>query len=281
VVARKLLALENPEAEKNVQIFFSVLMLACCMPSNLKNRGTGSTRDERSEDGSECNYIEDCGFSIGLDFMRQVALLFVEIVSPDVMLNGLPWPDLEYSKMLIERDLHIQRTFEDYPYFWHLLELLAKYRPSLCYCSVIVRALMATYIQRWRSAQQTRAVSNPRLLECTIRLLGVMKIGQFIPPPFCYLGDILQELQSREIVGLLEDVWAYMRMHVPVRTAFTQSAVSKNFVRTWESNDFDPFAMDRLRFTILKHAEKVGYLLGRFFPSAVEPETPASPDPGT
>lgn len=30
-----------------------------------------------------------------------VSLLLVELVSPDVMYNGLPWPDEEFTKVLL------------------------------------------------------------------------------------------------------------------------------------------------------------------------------------
>lgn len=34
--------------------------------------------------------------------MTSVSLLLVELVSPDVMYNGLPWPDEDFTKAVIE-----------------------------------------------------------------------------------------------------------------------------------------------------------------------------------
>lgn len=36
---------------------------------------------------------------INLDAISMVSLLLVELVSPDVMYNGLPWPDEEFTKV--------------------------------------------------------------------------------------------------------------------------------------------------------------------------------------
>lgn len=34
---------------------------------------------------------------------RVLALLMIELVSPDVMYNGIPWPEEEFMKVTIER----------------------------------------------------------------------------------------------------------------------------------------------------------------------------------
>lgn len=36
---------------------------------------------------------------MNLDALTMVSLLLVELVSPDVMYNGLPWPDEEFTKV--------------------------------------------------------------------------------------------------------------------------------------------------------------------------------------
>lgn len=40
---------------------------------------------------------------LSLDSAIQVALLLVELISPDVMYNGLPWPEEDFCKV---RELH-------------------------------------------------------------------------------------------------------------------------------------------------------------------------------
>jgi len=67
-------------------------------------------------------------------------------VSPDVMYNGFPWPDEEFSRVTIERDLQICSTLNDHPILWKILWGLAESRPSLCYCSVLLRASLAVQV---------------------------------------------------------------------------------------------------------------------------------------
>jgi integrator complex subunit 5 len=95
---------------------------------------------------------------VGQEGTKQLALLLVEMVSPDIMYNGLPWPEEEFIKVTIERDLAIVRLLTAHPIVWTLLALLARSalalhgvrscmipraRPALCYCSVLVRAVVA------------------------------------------------------------------------------------------------------------------------------------------
>ena len=174
-VEPKVQILENPDAELNVRLFLSVLSTVCTsFPGTNTNRpsfrvansnnGTGAAAvaaggppgRANNNDGilvNDAAVIEENGINISVEAARKVALLLVEIVSPDVMFNGLPWPDEEFSKVQVERDLLIRRAFEDHSYLWDLLELVANYCPSLCYCSVLLRALMATLMAYWTSCQ--------------------------------------------------------------------------------------------------------------------------------
>lgn len=46
----------------------------------------------------------------------------------------------------MERDLHICAKLKSMPVIWSLLQAIASYRPALCYCSVILRAVAATLL---------------------------------------------------------------------------------------------------------------------------------------
>jgi len=47
-----------------------------------------------------------------------VSLLLVELVSTDVMYNGLPFPDEEFTRVTMERDMLIRRAFINSPVLW-------------------------------------------------------------------------------------------------------------------------------------------------------------------
>ncbi|KAI4503561.1 hypothetical protein M0802_000964 [Mischocyttarus mexicanus] len=48
-----------------------------------------------------CSNQESEQYPVNLDALTMVSLLLVELVSPDVMYNGLPWPDEEFTIILI------------------------------------------------------------------------------------------------------------------------------------------------------------------------------------
>ena len=118
--------------------------------------------------------------------MTMVSLLLVELVSPDVMYNGLPWPDEEFTKVTVERDLQIRRTFRDVPVLWTLLELTARHRPALAYCSVLLRAIAATVMANWNTSDG-------------MLLANVMALGQLLPPPLHCLRDVLPILTPHQV----------------------------------------------------------------------------------
>ncbi|CAH0555830.1 unnamed protein product [Brassicogethes aeneus] len=162
---------------------------------------------------------------LSLDSMTLLSLLLVQFVSPDVMYNGLPWPDEEFSKVTIERDLFIRKMFTNAPLLWNLLGFVAVSRPALCYCSVLIRALTATLIHQWKSMGEQSKANNTdnyrNLMETTVKLIELMALGQLLPPPLSNIGDVLQFLKCFEIVAILKEcVWSYMRDHIPSPALF-------------------------------------------------------------
>jgi len=178
---------------------------------------------------------------------------------------------LRNQQVQVERDLQIRRAFEDHPYLWDLLELVANHCPSLCYCSVLLRALMATLMAHWTSCQEVSAKNSPTQLEWTIRLLKIMKTGQLIPPPLSFIWQVVYELKAHEVLALLKDVWSYMKMNVPVPTIFMKDPdpSSNAFVRNPEYSHVDLVYTEKLRLAILCNVETLGYLYPKLFPVRV------------
>lgn len=158
--------------------------------------------------------------STTIDGFSTVSLLLVEIVSPDVMYNGLPWPDEElFTKVTMERDLQIRRTFKNAPILWPTLALIATYRPAICFASVLLRAVCASVLHQWRAkmVDKYQTVANHReLYQVTGHLLEILAMGQLLPPPLNYIHTIIEYLDPPEIsVVLKECVWNYLKENVP------------------------------------------------------------------
>ena len=146
----------------------------------------------------------------------------VEMVSSDIMYNGLPFPEEELSKVTMERDLLIRRSFVACPILWSLLGLIAAHRPALCFSSVLCRALCAVYLHQWRAKNgifrtlqyhiqlnnlQNLSVNklqppnkNEELLISTQKLLQIMSIGQLLPHPLSNLHMIIEHFDAPEVI---------------------------------------------------------------------------------
>lgn len=95
-----------------------------------------------------------------------------------------------------------------------------------------------------------------------------MKTGELLPPPLCFIGQVIHELRSHEVLGLLRDVWNYMRLNVPVPTIFMKEPNSARFVRNPEFSKVDPAFTEKLRLAILNNIDKLGYLYPKLFPNS-------------
>ena len=229
--------LSNEATLENRTLFVSVLFKLCQMES--KEKAKEST--------------------------RQLSLLLVDIVSPDVMYNGLPWPEEEFTKVTIERDLKIKKTFENHPLLWPIMFGLAEARPALCYSSVLLRALFAVILAHWQSSVAKVASDNPKQLQQTCKILKVMAIGQFLPHPLDSVSDILSILEPFHVHCILTDIWNYMRDHVPTPVSYNNC--SSNGLM---SREFEPFKnyksyCERLRLIMLKHLKRLSGEYKRFF----------------
>uniref|UniRef100_A0A1B6H8L2 Integrator complex subunit 5 C-terminal domain-containing protein n=1 Tax=Homalodisca liturata TaxID=320908 RepID=A0A1B6H8L2_9HEMI len=162
---------------------------------------------------------------LALDAVTNLALLLVELLSPDVMYNGLPWPEEDFCKVTVERDLYIAQRLRSAPVVWSLLRVVASHRPALCYCSVLLRAAAAVAVGRWlAAAQQGKGPGeDTALVNRTVTLLEIMSLGQLLPPPLSSIALAVPHLPPQQVVLLLREcVWNYMRDHVPSPALFSR-----------------------------------------------------------
>ncbi|KAL0106307.1 hypothetical protein PUN28_016197 [Cardiocondyla obscurior] len=200
-----------------------------------------------------CSNQESDRYPINLDALTMVSLLLVELVSPDVMYNGLPWPDEEFTKVTIERDLQIRRKFKDVPLLWTLLELTAWYRPALAYCSVLLRGIAATVMANWNTEEG-------------VSLVNIMALGQLLPPPLASIRDILPVLQSHQINTIMREcLWTYMRDNVPSPALFTRNEGANIAWRDIDMSTPDVRFTDTLRLVLLANIHTLGSLYSTLF----------------
>ncbi|KAM7364141.1 integrator complex subunit 5 omd isoform 1-T6 [Cochliomyia hominivorax] len=190
-----------------------------------------------------------------------ISLLLVEMVSTDVMYNGLPFPDEEFTKVTMERDLLIRRAFSTSPILWALLGFIATHRPALCFLSVLLRALCATSLHQWRAKNVNKFESKCQtgeLMMCTKNLLKILAMSQLLPAPLSNLHVIIECFEPHEIALLLKEcVWNYLKDHVPSPALFH---VDNNGLQ-WRNGQLCKIApqyVDTLRNLMQKKLSKLG-----------------------
>ena len=92
------------------------------------------------------------------------------------MYNGFPWYDVDFMRHQV---------------IWSLLYQLAVPRPALCYCSVLVRAVLAVQFSHWQSHTTSSLANHPEQTKNTVKVLELMALGQFTPPQLSLVPDII------------------------------------------------------------------------------------------
>nr|XP_020653120.1 integrator complex subunit 5 [Pogona vitticeps] len=235
---------EPEEISQNVQTFLS-LLLQCC--------GAGRCGPEPSRRSA-----------VGPEAAKTVAVVLVDTVCPDVTNSELAWPPEEHTRNTVERDLQIERSFRDNPLLFQLLSLVASGRPALCYCSVLLRGLMATLMAHWEASRENDTTSSPWHLQASCALVACMGEGHLLPPLLSNMHEIFDQLAPFEVHLLLLSVWDYMRDNSPLPQKFSFDADTGLFFRDF-SRDVDVGKYLYVLHSVLhKNIDRLGLLSGRF-----------------
>jgi len=221
--------------DEEMKNMFIKAILSCCSPM---------------EDTTSANKVV-------MDGLCQLSHLLVELVSNDVLYNGIVWPEEDF-KTTIERDLHIRRTFKNCPILWPLMGLLATYRLPLKNCSIFLKAICASVIHHWQAkSSESASGDNTELHFFTVKLLEILSLGNLLPHPLNYLHQVVEHLQPNEIAYVLREcVWNYMAAN-SVETAEMAGAKRTQPV----SDQF----IDPLRNTMQKKLNILGNLYYQMF----------------
>lgn len=221
-------------------LFLKAIVACCC----------------QDEGGNNGNMLSMEGFC-------QVSQLLLELVSNDIMYNGIAWPEEEFTKVTMERDLHIRRTFKNCPILWSIMGLLAIHKQPLSICSVFLRALCASVMHHWRAkSTETISGSNSELMFFTVKLLELLSLGQMLPSPLSYLYIVVQHLEPNEIAYVLKEcIWNYMVVSGPSVFNAEGFEVSQQPPRGTPADQF----VDPLRNTMQKKLSTLGNLYYQMF----------------
>jgi len=138
------------------------------------------------------------------------ASLLSEIVCPDVS-PTIAWPDEELLKYTVERDIKIKNQFATNPFLWDLISMISIERPALCYCNVVVQSLFATCLTYWETDRKSTVKASAQQLECTRKVLLLMKQAGWIPDPWSNAALIIDLIKPDELYLLLSGIWRFCK----------------------------------------------------------------------
>uniref|UniRef100_A0A670JQ66 Integrator complex subunit 5 n=2 Tax=Podarcis muralis TaxID=64176 RepID=A0A670JQ66_PODMU len=235
---------EPEEVSHNVQTFLG-LLLRCC----------GTER---------CSLEPSQHAAVSPEAAKTVAVVLVETVCPDITNSELAWPPEEHTRNTVERDIQIGRAFRDNPLLFQLLSLVAAGRPALCYCSVLLRGLLATLMAHWEASRENDTTSSPWHLQASCALVACMGEGHLLPPVLSNMHEIFDQLAPFEVHLLLLSVWDYMRDNSPLPQKFTFNAGTGLFFRDFSRDTDIGKYLCVLHSVLHKNIDRLGLLSGRF-----------------
>lgn len=226
------------ELSRNTQTFLS-LVLRCC-------RGSGP--------------------AVGAEAAKAVAAALVESICPEAAGAELSWPPEELAKATVERDLRILRRFRQHPLLFPLLRLVAGARPALCYCSVLLRGLLASLVAHWDACRASSTVASPWHLRASCALVALLAEGSLLPPVLGNMHELFPELAPFEVHLLLLSVWGYLRENSPLPQKFTFQPELGTFRRDFGRDGDVGKHLAVLHSVLHRNIHSLGLLAGRFYP---------------
>ncbi|XP_066031138.1 integrator complex subunit 5 [Chamaea fasciata] len=226
------------ELSRNTQTFLS-LVLRCC-------RGPGP--------------------AVSAESAKAVAAALVESVCPEAAGAELAWPPEELARATVERDLRILRRFRQHPLLFPLLRLVAGGRPALCYCSVLLRGLLASLVAHWDACRAASTLSSPWHLGASCALVALLAEGSLLPPILGNMHELFPELAPFEVHLLLLSVWGYLRENSPLPQKFTFQPELGVFRRDFGRDGDVGKHLAVLHSVLHRNIHRLGLLAGRFYP---------------
>uniref|UniRef100_A0A6I8NM36 Integrator complex subunit 5 n=1 Tax=Ornithorhynchus anatinus TaxID=9258 RepID=A0A6I8NM36_ORNAN len=211
---------------------------------------------------------------------KAVAVTLVESVCPDAAGAELAWPPEEHARATVERDLRIGRRFREQPLLFELLRLVAAAPPALCYCSVLLRGLLAALLGHWEASRHPDTARSPWQLDASCALVALMAEGSLLPPALGNMHEAFGQLAPYEVRLLLLSVWGFVREHGPLPQKFVFQPERGRFGRDFSregGGDGGPH-LAVLHSVLHRNIDRLGLLSGRF-QAAPAPDGATGPVP--
>ncbi|XP_077645720.1 integrator complex subunit 5 [Lonchura striata] len=206
------------------------------------------------------------GAAVGAEAAKAVAAALVEAVCPEAAGAELAWPPEELARATVERDLRILRRFRRQPLLFPLLRLVAGGRPALCYCSVLLRGLLAGLVAHWDACRAGSTAASPWHLRASCALVALLAEGSLLPPVLGNMHELFPELAPFEVHLLLLSVWGYLRDNSPLPQKFTFQPRLGAFRRDFGRDADLGKHLAVLHSVLHRNIHRLGRMAARFYP---------------
>ncbi|XP_078605288.1 integrator complex subunit 5-like [Branchiostoma floridae x Branchiostoma japonicum] len=194
---------------------------------------------------------------------RTLALLVVELVCPDVIQAPTDWPDEEFTKYTVERDLHITRKFKEHPILWDILKMVAEGKTALCHCAILLSSVISTLITHWEGSRSSVTADTPWHLQASCKALECMGEAHLLPAPLGYVSELFHIVTPYEVALLLREVWKFMVENPPSPELYSMRDITGRPIRF-----FNPDLVRKHLAVVLSilhsNIPKLGHLYSRF-----------------
>ncbi|CAN9515052.1 unnamed protein product [Ophioblennius macclurei] len=238
---------------QNIQTLLAVVV-QCCSSSGLNGSINGSLSTSDPDEPPPIN----------AEAAKVIAVTLVENVCPDVANGELSWPPEEHARTTVERDIHIRRCFEAHPVLFSLLQVVAAGRPALCYCSAVLRGLLATLLAHWEASRSVSSTDSQWHLQASCLLVSCMGEGQLLPPVLANVHEAFPHLTPFEVRLLLLAVWEYVRGNGPMPQKFVFSSEKGQFCRDFSRDGDVARYVAPIHSVLHKNIDRLGHLCWRF-----------------
>ncbi|XP_064649352.1 integrator complex subunit 5-like [Lineus longissimus] len=253
----------------NKQCLIEALLLCGCLEPGMPEHPLDSHHDmEVDHHHDQQPHTENSKKMLSSTASHTLAQILVHVAMPDTLYNDIPWPDEDFMRVTVQRDLSIKKTFDDNPILWDVMELVASANVGFMFCSCILRGIIAPLLMFWESSREVSTRNSPKELEASCRLLECMKRGNLLPEPLCYVGEIFSVVTPYQLHLILLGVWRYIMENRQIFDPEINKAVM--------AERCDGKYLGVIQAVLHNNIDKMGDLYTRFFPRGARIESTGS-----
>lgn len=204
---------------------------------------------------NEIELLDLISMMLSINFNENIEKFSYELLK---RLSFQTFQQLSYQlpkKPVSKYDMLIDKIFLNYPIFYEFLKLISISPLELLKYKNIIQSLLSNCIGDWNSNTNTS-------LENTKNILIILQNGKWILEPLTNIIEIIDKLDSHEIVQILISVSQFILDHSPKSNEFTLTD-SKSYQRNFKYNI--QTYLESTKDVLKNHVNELSLLYSKFY----------------